>query len=111
MVVAVHCLRCYPGFADSPSRRFSTPYQRKPVVALRRTQPIVLECQTTSPHRVARNCLPQTRTRQSLDILQHSIDCVQRQRKTSQLVSYALKTDGTRLNDAWCAFFNEHGAG
>src|SRR4029453_1216769 len=39
---------------------------------------------------------------------ERSIAYVQRYRKPHQQVSYTLQTNGTRLDDAWCAFLKRH---
>ena len=43
-----------------------------------------------------------------LDFFQRSIDLVKRYRRPGQQVTYSLQTNGTRLDEAWCAFFKQH---
>jgi serine-type anaerobic sulfatase-maturating enzyme len=48
-------------------------------------------------------------TLMGLDFFRRSVELVRRHRRPGQRVSYALQTNGTRLDQAWCAFFKEHG--
>ena len=47
-------------------------------------------------------------TLMGLDFFERSVACVERHRKPPQRVSYSIQTNGTLLDDAWCAFFREH---
>ena len=48
-------------------------------------------------------------TLMGLDFFERSIEYVKRYRRPGQQVAYTIQTNGTRLNDAWCAFFKRHG--
>jgi uncharacterized protein len=48
-------------------------------------------------------------TLMGLDFFQRSVECVQRHRRPGQQVSYSIQTNGTRLDDEWCAFFKRNG--
>ena len=48
-------------------------------------------------------------TLMGLDFFERSIEYVNRYRRPGQQVSYTIQTNGTRLNDDWCAFFKRHG--
>lgn len=48
-------------------------------------------------------------TLMGLDFFERSIEYVEKHRWPEQRVSYTLQTNGTRLDDAWCAFFKKHG--
>lgn len=48
-------------------------------------------------------------TLMGLDFFQRSIEYVQQHRRPGQVVSYTIQTNGTRLDDEWCAFFKENG--
>jgi len=43
-----------------------------------------------------------------LDFFERSIAYVRQYKKPQQQVSYTLQTNGTRLDDAWCAFLKQH---
>ncbi len=43
-----------------------------------------------------------------LEFFQRSVDFVKKYKRPGQQVTYALQTNGTRLDDAWCAFFKKH---
>jgi len=43
-----------------------------------------------------------------LDFFKRSVEWVDEFRRPDQKVSYSLQTNGTLLNDEWCAFFKEH---
>jgi uncharacterized protein len=43
-----------------------------------------------------------------LDFFMRSVDLVERYRKPGQQVTYTIQTNGTRLDDEWCAFFKAH---
>ena len=48
-------------------------------------------------------------TLMGLDFFERSIEYVKRYRRPGQHVAYTIQTNGTRLDDAWCAFFKRHG--
>ena len=48
-------------------------------------------------------------TLMGLEFFERSIACVERHRKPKQQVAHTIQTNGTRLDDAWAAFFKEHG--
>ena len=48
-------------------------------------------------------------TLMGLDFFERSIEYVKRYRRPGQQVAYTIQTNGTRLDDAWCAFFKRHG--
>ncbi len=43
-----------------------------------------------------------------LDFFERSVEYVQRRRRPGQTVSYTIQTNGTRLDDEWCAFFKRN---
>jgi uncharacterized protein len=47
-------------------------------------------------------------TLMGLEFFERSIDLVEKHRRPSQHVSHTIQTNGTRLDDAWCAFFKRH---
>ena len=47
-------------------------------------------------------------TLMGLEFFERSIEYVDRFKKPGQQVSYTIQTNGTRLEDAWCAFFKKH---
>ena len=47
-------------------------------------------------------------TLMGLDFFKRSVALVKRYQRPEQHVSYTLQTSGTRLDEAWCAFFREH---
>jgi uncharacterized protein len=47
-------------------------------------------------------------TLMGLDFFRRSLALVDRFKKPGQQVSYSLQTNGTRLDQAWCAFFKEN---
>jgi uncharacterized protein len=47
-------------------------------------------------------------TLMGLDFFKRSVDLAGKHQKPGQRVIYTLQTNGTRLDDAWCAFFKEH---
>ena len=47
-------------------------------------------------------------TLMGLDFFERSIEYVEKYRQPGQEVSYTVQTNGTKLNDAWCAFFKRH---
>jgi anaerobic sulfatase-maturating enzyme len=42
-------------------------------------------------------------------LLSQLVEPLEKHRRPEQQVSYTLQTNGTRLDDAWCAFFKKHG--
>jgi uncharacterized protein len=47
-------------------------------------------------------------TLMGLDFFKRSVELVDKYRKPDQVVGYTMQTNGTRLDDEWCAFFKEH---
>jgi uncharacterized protein len=47
-------------------------------------------------------------TLMGLDFFTRSVEYAERYRRPGQSVSYTIQTNGTRLDDGWCAFFKEH---
>jgi uncharacterized protein len=47
-------------------------------------------------------------TLMGLDFYQRSIALVKKHNKPGQLVAYSIQTNGTLLDEAWCAFFKNH---
>ena len=47
-------------------------------------------------------------TLMGLDFFKRSVDLVEAYRRPEQRVRYTMQTNGTRLDDDWCAFFKEH---
>ncbi len=47
-------------------------------------------------------------TLMGLDFFERSIHYVERFRRHDQQVTYTIQTNGTKLNDDWCAFFKKH---
>ena len=47
-------------------------------------------------------------TLMGLDFFQRSIEYVEKYRKPAQSILHTMQTNGTLLNDEWCAFFKEH---
>ncbi len=47
-------------------------------------------------------------TLMGLDFFERSIAFVEKHRKPHQRVTYTVQTNGTRLDEAWCAFFRQH---
>jgi serine-type anaerobic sulfatase-maturating enzyme len=47
-------------------------------------------------------------TLMGLDFFKRSVELVEKHRKSGQHVAYTLQTNGTLLDDEWCAFFKEH---
>ena len=47
-------------------------------------------------------------TLMGLDFFERSIKYVERYRRPDQQVTYTIQTNGTKLNDDWCAFFKRH---
>ncbi len=48
-------------------------------------------------------------TLMGLDFFERSVEYAERYRRTGQRVSYTIQTNGTRLDDAWGAFFKAQG--
>jgi uncharacterized protein len=44
-----------------------------------------------------------------LDFFRRSVALVEKYRKPGQRVEHTIQTNGTRLDDAWCEFFKQHG--
>ncbi len=47
-------------------------------------------------------------TLMGVDFFRRAIDYIETYRKPHQQVAYTIQTNGTLLDDAWCAFFKEH---
>ncbi len=47
-------------------------------------------------------------TLMGLDFFERSIRYVEQFRRPDQQVTYTIQTNGTKLNDDWCAFFKQH---
>lgn len=47
-------------------------------------------------------------TLMGLDFFKRSIEYVEQYKKPEQRVSHTMQTNGTKLDDDWCAFFKEH---
>ena len=47
-------------------------------------------------------------TLMGLDFFKRSVELVKQYKRPGQQVTYSLQTNGTRLDDAWCAFFKEN---
>ena len=47
-------------------------------------------------------------TLMGLDFYRRSIEYVEKYRRPDQTVSYTIQTNGTQLDDEWCAFFKKH---
>ena len=47
-------------------------------------------------------------TLMGLDFFQLSVAYAQQHKRPEQQVSYSIQTNGTKLDDDWCAFFKEH---
>ena len=48
-------------------------------------------------------------TLMGLEFFQRSVALVERYRRPGQRVEHTIQTNGTRLDDAWCEFFKQHG--
>jgi uncharacterized protein len=48
-------------------------------------------------------------TLMGLDFFRKSVDYVEKHRPPGMEVDYSIQTNGTLLDDEWCAFFKEHG--
>jgi uncharacterized protein len=48
-------------------------------------------------------------TLMGLDFFRRSVTLVEKYRKPGQRVEHTIQTNGTRLDDAWCEFFKQHG--
>jgi uncharacterized protein len=46
-------------------------------------------------------------TLMGLDFFRRSVEDVEKHRRRGQKVAYSIQTNGTRLDDEWCAFFKE----
>ena len=47
-------------------------------------------------------------TLMGLDFFKLSIEYAEKYKKSHQTISYSIQTNGTKLDDDWCAFFKEH---
>jgi uncharacterized protein len=47
-------------------------------------------------------------TLMGLDFFRRSVELVEKHKRPGQTVAYTIQTNGTRLDDAWSAFFKEH---
>jgi uncharacterized protein len=47
-------------------------------------------------------------TLMGLDFFKQSVELVETYKKPGQAVTYTMQTNGTRLDDEWCAFFKAH---
>ena len=47
-------------------------------------------------------------TLMGVEFFERSIDYVRKYQRPGQKVTYTIQTNGTRLDDAWCAFFKQH---
>jgi uncharacterized protein len=47
-------------------------------------------------------------TLMGLDFFRRSVELAEQHRQPGQAVAYSIQTNGTRLDDDWCAFFKEH---
>jgi uncharacterized protein len=47
-------------------------------------------------------------TLMGLDFFKRSVELAEAYKKPGQTVTYTMQTNGTKLDDAWCAFFKEH---
>jgi len=44
-----------------------------------------------------------------LDFFRRAVDLVRRHQRPGQVVEHTIQTNGTRIDEEWCAFFREHG--
>jgi uncharacterized protein len=47
-------------------------------------------------------------TLMGLEFFKRSVEYAQKHKKPNQTVAYTMQTNGTKLDDEWCAFFKEH---
>src|SRR3954468_15620453 len=47
-------------------------------------------------------------TRMKLEFFRRSVELVEKYRRPDQVVQHTFQTNGTLLDDEWCAFFKEH---
>jgi len=47
-------------------------------------------------------------TLMGLDFFRRSMELVERYRRPDQTVEHTIQTNGTKIDEAWCAFFREH---
>jgi len=47
-------------------------------------------------------------TLMGLDFFELSIEYAEKYKKSDQTISYSIQTNGTKLDDDWCAFFKKH---
>jgi uncharacterized protein len=48
-------------------------------------------------------------TLMGLEFFERMVALVEKYRRPGQQVEHSIQTNGTRLDDAWCTFFNQHG--
>jgi len=48
-------------------------------------------------------------TLMGLEFFRRSVELAGKHRRPGMSITHAIQTNGTRLNDGWCAFFREHG--
>jgi len=48
-------------------------------------------------------------TLMGVEFFRRTMDLVEKYRRPGQRVEHSIQTNGTRLDDAWCTFFKEHG--
>jgi len=63
----------------------------------------------SQPERVAVAWQGGEPTLMGLDFYRRMAELVTKLKRPGQAVEHAIQTNGTRLDDAWCAFFREHG--
>jgi uncharacterized protein len=47
-------------------------------------------------------------TLMGLDFFRRSVEYANKYKKPNQTINYSMQTNGTKLDDEWCAFFKEH---
>jgi uncharacterized protein len=47
-------------------------------------------------------------TLMGLDFFKRSVELAEQYKRPNQIITYTMQTNGTRLDDEWCAFFKEH---
>src|SRR3990172_7310404 len=48
-------------------------------------------------------------TLMGLDFFRRSVELVEKHKRPGQTVQHTIQTNGTKLDDEWCAFFKENG--
>lgn len=48
-------------------------------------------------------------TLMGLDFFRRAVELAEQHKRPGQRLAHTIQTNGTRLDDAWCAFFKEHG--